>query len=154
MAIVRKAVLQDFQKAYPLFVKFNNPRLSKNDWQQLFVDHWRSNEGYFGYVLEDKERIVGFLGLMFSRRVINVKEEKFCNRHKPLWRKDLRRAAPGRHRFCQALIFHFGLCPRITGSDTRFTFTTKQRIDFSLLGFVFVQRHIRRINNTSMFTFG
>ena len=79
MTIVRRAVAIDFEETYPLFVKFNNSHLSKEDWRQLFVDHWRSNEGYFGYVLEDKERIVGFLGLMFSRRVINVKEEKFCN---------------------------------------------------------------------------
>ena len=81
MAIVRKAVAQDFEKTYPLFVKLNNPHLSKDDWRQLFVDHWNSNEGYFGYVLEDGERIVGFLGLMFSRRTLNAREEKFCNIH-------------------------------------------------------------------------
>tara|TARA_B100002003_G_scaffold240722_1_gene261564 strand:- start:1353 stop:2207 length:855 start_codon:yes stop_codon:yes gene_type:complete len=79
MAIVRKAVAQDFEKVYPLFVKFNNPRLSKDDWRQLFVNHWHTREGYFGYVLEDGERIVGFLGLIFGRRILNEREEKFCN---------------------------------------------------------------------------
>ena len=79
MAIVRKAVAIDFEKTCPLFVKFNNSRLSKDDWRQLFVDHWQSNEGYVGYVLEDRERIVGFLGLMFSRRILNGQQEKFCN---------------------------------------------------------------------------
>ena len=79
MAIVRKAVAIDFEKTYPLFVKFNNFRLSKDDWQQLFVDHWQSNEGYVGYVLEDREHIVGFLGLMFSHRILNGQQEKFCN---------------------------------------------------------------------------
>ena len=79
MAIVRKAVGIDFEKTYPLFVKLNNSRLSKDDWRKLFVDHWQSNEGYIGYVLEDKERIVGFLGLMFSHRILNGQQEKFCN---------------------------------------------------------------------------
>ena len=79
MAIVRKAVALDFEKAYPLFAKFKSYRLSKDDWQKLFIDHWHSNEGYIGYVLEDRERIVGFLGFMFSDRVLNNKQEKFCN---------------------------------------------------------------------------
>jgi hypothetical protein len=79
MTIVRKAVAKDFEATYPLFAKFNNPRLSKDDWRQLFVNHWQSDEGYFGYVLEDEERIVGFLGLIFSRRILNGKEVKFCN---------------------------------------------------------------------------
>jgi hypothetical protein len=79
MAIVRKAVGLDFEKTYPLFAKFHNSRLSKNDWRQLFIDHWQSDEGYFGYVLEDRGRIVGFLGLMFSYRIFNKRQEKFCN---------------------------------------------------------------------------
>ena len=79
MPIVRKAIAQDFEKIYPLFKSFENARLQKNDWQQLFIDHWKSNEGYFGYVLEDKKRIVGFMGLMFSRRIFSGKEIKFCN---------------------------------------------------------------------------
>jgi hypothetical protein len=79
MTLVRKAVAKDFEETYPLFEKFKNPRLLKDDWRQLFVDHWQSNEGYFGYVLEDEERIVGFLGLIFSRRILNGKEVKFCN---------------------------------------------------------------------------
>ena len=79
MAIVRKAVALDFEKTYPLFAKFKNYRLLKGDWQQLFTDHWKSNEGYIGYVLEDRERIIGFLGFMFSSRVLNDKQEKFCN---------------------------------------------------------------------------
>ena len=79
MAIVRKAVAQDFEETYPLFVKFHNSHLRKEDWRQLFIDHWESPEGYFGYVLEDQERIVGFVGLIFSRRTLNGREEKFCN---------------------------------------------------------------------------
>jgi hypothetical protein len=77
--IVREAVVQDFEKTYPLFEKFKNPQLLKEDWRQLFVDHWQNNKGFFGYVLEGEEGIVGFLGLIFSRRSINGKEIKFCN---------------------------------------------------------------------------
>ena len=79
MAIVRKAVAQDFEKTYPLFAKFSNPHLAKDDWRQLFIDHWHINKGYFGYVLEDGEHIVGFLGLIFGHRTLNAQKEKFCN---------------------------------------------------------------------------
>lgn len=79
MAIVRRAVEVDFENTYPLFVKLNNYHLSKEDWRQLFVDHWKRGEDYIGYVLEDRKHIVGFLGLIFSNRVINGQKEKFCN---------------------------------------------------------------------------
>jgi RimJ/RimL family protein N-acetyltransferase len=79
MAIVRRAIPKDFEETYPLFVKLNNSHFSKDDWRQLFVDHWKSNEGYVGYVLEDRKCIVGFLGLVFSYRILNGKKEKFCN---------------------------------------------------------------------------
>ncbi|MEK9627500.1 MAG: GNAT family N-acetyltransferase [Nitrospinota bacterium] len=79
MAIVRKAIEQDFEKIYPLFVKFQNPKLSKDDWRQLFVDHWQCKEGYFGYVLENQGEVVGFLGLIFSNRTLNGRKTKFCN---------------------------------------------------------------------------
>ena len=79
MAIVRKAVARDLDRIYPLFLKLENPKLTKEDWRLLFIDHWKCNEGYFGYVLEEKDSIVGFLGMIFSRRTIDGKEAKFCN---------------------------------------------------------------------------
>jgi hypothetical protein len=79
MTLVKEVGAQDFEKTYPLFAKFQNSRLSKEDWRQLFVDHWQNNKGNFGYLLEDDQGVVGFLGLILSRRIINGKEIKFCN---------------------------------------------------------------------------
>ena len=79
MAIVRKAIAKDFDRIYPLFSKFENPILTKEDWRLLFVDHWKCKEGYFGHVLEEDDSIVGFLGMIFSRRTVDGKEAKFCN---------------------------------------------------------------------------
>lgn len=79
MILVKKAVADDFEKIYPLLLEFNNPNLTKDDWKQLFVNHCSCNEDYFGYVLFDKDRAVGFLGLIFSDRLIDGKLQKFCN---------------------------------------------------------------------------
>jgi hypothetical protein len=79
MAVVRKALAKDFEKVYPLFQEFNNSRSTKEDWRQLFINHWDTQEDYFGFLLIDRDKVVGFLGLIFSNRLINNKIEKFCN---------------------------------------------------------------------------
>lgn len=81
MPIVRRAFAEDFKKIYPLLIQFNkkNPRPLKRDWQELFKKHWDSPENYYGYILVEGEEIVGFLGLIFSRRLINGKSYNFCD---------------------------------------------------------------------------
>jgi len=49
------------------------------DWQRLFTRHWSSNETMFGFVLDDGGHIVGYQGMIFSRRTIRAKEHNFCN---------------------------------------------------------------------------
>ena len=79
MAILRKAVAEDFEKVLPLLLEFDNPRPAREDWKQLFVDHWGIREGYFGYMLVDRDEVVGFLSTIFSHRSVNGKLRKFCN---------------------------------------------------------------------------
>lgn len=79
MTVLKKAAAEDFEKIYPLLLRFNNRRLKREDWLRLFVDHWGSHEGHFGYVLLDNGRAVGFLGLIFANRLINGRTHKFCN---------------------------------------------------------------------------
>lgn len=79
MTVIRKAKIEDFEIIYPLLCELNSSRLTKDDWMQLFVDHWNHQQDYFGYVLIDNNIAVGFLGLLFSERLINNKIEKFCN---------------------------------------------------------------------------
>lgn len=79
MIIVKKARSVDFEKIYPLLLEFNNPYLTKEDWKQLFVNHCGTDEDYFGYALFDQDKVMGFLGLIFSHRLIDGRMRKFCN---------------------------------------------------------------------------
>ena len=80
MAIVRKATQRDFDGVYSLLSKLILiPSIRKEQWQKLFLNHWRSDEDYVGYLLEEEGCIVGFLGYLFSKRTINGRIEKFCN---------------------------------------------------------------------------
>ena len=79
MAIIKKAKVEDFEIIYPLLQGLDNSRLTKDNWRQLFVDHWNHQQDYFGYVMMDNDKAVGFLGLVFSERLINKKIEKFCS---------------------------------------------------------------------------
>jgi len=77
--IVREAKYDDFEKVYPLLHKLNSSTLSKDDWQKLFVNNFNTDENFCGFVIEDNDKIQGFLGAIFSKKDINGKEYKFCN---------------------------------------------------------------------------
>ena len=79
MPTIRKATPEDFDHVYSLFSSFQEPRPSKEEFQQLFVSRWGSDEPYVGFILEDNGQAVGYLGTLFSLREINGRKEKFCN---------------------------------------------------------------------------
>ena len=79
MTVVRKAISEDFHAIYPLFAEFNNPNLTRNDWQQLFNNCFESDEGFCGYLMEHNGDIVGYIGMLFSKRITGGIEKKFCN---------------------------------------------------------------------------
>tara|TARA_B100000315_G_scaffold236208_1_gene251800 strand:+ start:12204 stop:13067 length:864 start_codon:yes stop_codon:yes gene_type:complete len=87
---IRKAVKADFEDAYNVLKLFNHPKIKKEDWKRIFTDYWEKNEKYYGYVLEDNNKIVGFAGAVFSERVINDREYKFCNLTSIIVRKEYR----------------------------------------------------------------
>ncbi len=90
MITIRKAYPEDFDAIYPLLSEFNSLYLTKDRWEQLFVDRWNAEEGYFGYVMMDGDRAVGFLGLIFSKRIIKNKVHKFCNMTSWIVKKEYR----------------------------------------------------------------
>jgi hypothetical protein len=47
--------------------------------RKIFEYQWERDETHCGLILRDGNRTVGFLGMIFSRRRINEKVEKFCN---------------------------------------------------------------------------
>lgn len=79
MSEIRKARYEDFERVYPLLTQLRVPGIEKEDWRQLFVNHWRCPEDFCGYLLIDRDEVVGFLGTIFSRQTIGDKPYKFCN---------------------------------------------------------------------------
>jgi hypothetical protein len=47
--------------------------------KKVFGYQWERDETHCGLILIDGDKTVGFLGMIFSRRLINNKVEKFCN---------------------------------------------------------------------------
>ena len=48
-------------------------------WHKLFEYQWGRDESYCGLALKDEDKVVGFIGMIFSQRSIDEKVEKFCN---------------------------------------------------------------------------
>jgi hypothetical protein len=63
---------------YPL-LHILNPDITREVWDRLFSYDWQTTEDYIGLGLLEDDNIVGFLGFIFSERMINGQREKFCN---------------------------------------------------------------------------
>src|SRR5262245_13773600 len=79
MFTISKAVSKDFDRVYPLFHSFGGPPISKDNWKKIFVSPWQTGEDFCGYLLLRDGKIEGYLGLIFSQRILNGQIEKFCN---------------------------------------------------------------------------
>lgn len=91
MVTIKKVTEKDFEKLLPLLFELDNRKQTQNEWLGLFKAHWQNNENYFGYVMYDGEDAVGFLGLLFSERVLNKNIIKFCNVTSWVVKKEYRR---------------------------------------------------------------
>lgn len=78
MSIIRKAYPADFELIYPLLAQFDATGMTKERWSLLFKKYWTSEEEHIGFVLIDNEVAVGFIGCIFSTRIIENKKENFC----------------------------------------------------------------------------
>jgi hypothetical protein len=67
-----------FHEVFPLLQALDG-LLTENYWRNIFNYNWNNGEEYCGYGLFDGKEIVGFVGLIFSDRVIENKTEHFCN---------------------------------------------------------------------------
>lgn len=76
---VEKLKAEDFEKAYPLLLDFNNPKITKTQWKLLLTDNWNFQKEFYGYKLVVGDEIVGFLAYILSRKLINGRWENFCN---------------------------------------------------------------------------
>ncbi|MBT2401562.1 GNAT family N-acetyltransferase [Streptomyces sp. ISL-100] len=80
---VRRAVAEDLPKVYALLrdSSLNSAWVPLDARRRMFRPVWGGDEGYYGYVLEDGDDVVGFLGLLFTEREISGVKRKFCEIH-------------------------------------------------------------------------
>ncbi len=76
MFTIERAVPEDFDRVYPQLQGFGGTR---QGWRKLFIPYWKSPEDFCGYMLLRDGEVKGYLGLLFSSRVLDGRVEKFCN---------------------------------------------------------------------------
>jgi hypothetical protein len=76
--VVRRALQSDLFPVFQLIRTSNLNKLPLAARQRGFFPVWGGQEPYYGYVLEDDGKIVGFLGTLHTRREIRGKVEDIC----------------------------------------------------------------------------
>lgn len=79
MSDLIKIYPKDYERVLPLLHQFENSTITDGQWKSLFENRWNHEEGIVGYGLENNGRIVGFIGLIFAKRIIRDEEITFCN---------------------------------------------------------------------------
>jgi hypothetical protein len=81
VAVIRIVKVDDsmFEEAYELLLGLNGTGISKEVWRRLLRPQWRLDGMPCGLGLVDRGRLVGFVGTLFSERVIDGRVERFCN---------------------------------------------------------------------------
>ena len=78
MAVVEKVTPAMFDDVYPLLSELDSAQ-PREKWRKIFDYRWEADEGYVGYALVDDRKVVGFNGAIFSRRIIDGRDARFCN---------------------------------------------------------------------------
>ncbi len=80
MTSVRKATSNDFEHVFDLFKGFaTHTQVDPQDWQMIFRPIWTNQREEYGYILQDGSKAVGFLGTLYSNRLVTGKQQEFCN---------------------------------------------------------------------------
>jgi hypothetical protein len=153
---VRKATYSDFDAVYTLLRRLNDTTFSKEDWQQICRLDFQSSLSHFGYVLENDQRIVGFMGTIFSERIIKGKAVKFCNFHS--WIVDPRAKSHGMALLLEVMKLKDHVITNFTASAGPYKifkalrFNEIEYTNYKLLPFQIgplVHKTVRSINNSN-----
>lgn len=80
MISVEEASSADFEQVHNFLKQLNSTTISKDTWEKTYSNPFNTDD-LPGFVLKDQGKVVGFFGTIFSRRVIEGKEIRFCNTH-------------------------------------------------------------------------
>jgi len=56
-----------------------NSPVRRKFWRKIFSYAWKREENYNGFILKNEGHVVGFLGTIFSKRIVDGRTYKFCN---------------------------------------------------------------------------
>ena len=79
MVTIQKIDFSMFSEVYELLLDFRTKHLTIEDWKNIFEYKWDQEQKYCGHGLFDGKKLVGFIGLIFSQRLIDNKIEFECN---------------------------------------------------------------------------
>jgi hypothetical protein len=131
---IEKATSIDFERVYPLLLEFNNTKISRDKWRRIFDTNWNSPENYCGFLLLQGDRVEGYLGLLFSTRMIKGRVEKFCNITSWIVHKNYR---------SQSLRMLLELLKLTDYTITAFTPSEKVKVILQQLGFMKIETNQR-----------
>ena len=69
----------DYPKVLPLLEKFETAGDLKEKFPLLFQTHWPCSIDFCGVMIQDENKVIAYLGLIFSDRIIQGKSEVFAN---------------------------------------------------------------------------
>lgn len=75
----RKVIAEDCNAIIELFNNLDDSVSNHEVKKRLFEKQFECEEDFFGILIEDKNKIIGYLGLIFANRRINGQMCKFCN---------------------------------------------------------------------------
>jgi hypothetical protein len=126
MVKLEKTTSSLFPRLYEAFLHDDDPLSSEADWRNVLDYAWDLGEGYSGYAMLDNDEVVGMMAMVFSRRLINGVEKKFCNLHTWWVREDYRGRSVAMLRPILRLndytITHFTPCDRVRAVTKRLGF--------------------------------
>lgn len=79
MAELIKVDAGQLPRVLPLLRLFPDGARVAAQWERFSIHHWPFDEGCFGYALEERGELVGFLGLIFSAREVEGSRVRICN---------------------------------------------------------------------------
>jgi hypothetical protein len=146
MTLVRQATRDDLDLVFPLFKGFaTQSQVNPEDWKKIFEKLWDKQDPCCGYVLINGKEAVGFLGTIFSKRLIKGIPRDFCNLTSWIVKPDYR---------SESLSLLFPLMGRKDLTLTNFT-ASNRVIDVLLkVGFKSLEDHYRMILPIPLLTAG
>lgn len=81
MTIVKPFSIEYEENVLKLLHDFENPNINDDDWKKIWNNPWKMDSEIPGFIMidEDKNSVVGFIGLIYGSRSYNNESFRTCN---------------------------------------------------------------------------